>query len=1618
MSPRLDKQKSELIDRIAAQAQSRLKGAIAAAVESFIRHYYEHVPPQDIVEENADGLYGAALAHWKYGASRTRGQAKVRVYNPELEERGWTADHTVVEMVNDDMPFLVDSVTAALTRLDLTVFLVIHPIVKVRRDAGGALLEVADEEAGDENVIRESFMHIEVNHQSGIERLEEIRAAVAETLEDVRVAVDDWQPMQDKMKSIIKGLGSHQAGMSDEDFSEARDFLTWASDDNFTFLGYRDYDFKGEGEKSTVVINPSTGLGVLRDADVRVFKEFRVLGTMPVGASAFIQRSDLLMVVKSNLRSKIHRPVYMDAIGIRRINAKGKVVGERLFTGIFTSAAYHRSVRDIPLLRRKLQKTLDRAGFLPASHDSKALVNILETYPRDELFQSSEDHLFDTATGILHLQERQRVALFIRRDDFERFISCLIYVPRDRYSTDLRQRMQVVLEKAFAGEVSEYFTHLGNSPLARLHVVIQTTPGQIPAYDADAIEDQLVEVTRSWTDVVRDALIAARGEERGLRLFRRYGRAFDSSYRERFNADFAVSDIAKLEESLKSGAIGMSLYRPIEAGENQIRFKIYHPRRPIPLSDVLPMLEHMGLKVVDEIPYAIHPESMGTDLIMIHDFGLETRDGSEVALGAIRENFEDTFRRVWSGELESDGFNCLVLTAGLTWREVIILRAYCKYLRQAGITFSQAYMWRTLSKHAALARLIVNLFMARFDPALDRDADKRTVKILDDLNAGLDAVTSADEDRIVRRFINLVEATLRTNFFQTAEDGGHKSHVSFKLDSRQVDELPLPRPKYEVFVYSPRVEAIHLRGGTVARGGIRWSDRREDFRTEILGLMKAQMVKNVVIVPVGSKGGFVVKRPPEDGTREAVQAEGIECYKTLIRGLLDITDNLKGSEVVPPVDVVRRDGNDPYLVVAADKGTATFSDIANEVSKDYGFWLGDAFASGGSQGYDHKEMGITARGAWESVKRHFREMGRNTQKEDFTVVGVGDMAGDVFGNGMLLSPHIKLVAAFNHQHIFIDPDPDPATSFAERQRLFEMPRSAWDDYSAKVLSAGGAIFERRAKNLTLTPEIKACFGIAKDKITPAELIRVLLKADIDLLWFGGIGTYVKESDESDAEAGDRANDALRIDADELRCKVVGEGANLALTHRARIEYALAGGRIIADSVDNSAGVDCSDHEVNIKILLNAIVTSGDMTEKQRNVQLADMTEEVGDLVLRDNYLQTQAISVANTEGPDVLDPQVRLMRMLEKAGRINREVEFLPDDETIAERIAAKRGLTNPEISVLMPHSKIWLYDELLASDLPDDPQLVGDLVRYFPTPLRDKYRDAIGEHRLRREIIATVVTNSIINRVGGTFVTRLMENTGLSANEIARAYIIARDSFAVYKMWAAIEALDDTVSASVQIDMLIQVNRLIERVTLWFLRNAPHPLDIGANVEAFQAGEATLATCFESVLPEHYRTDHRQRANALVEQGVPEDLALDVAGLNNLASGCDIVRLAQRHGGSVVGIAQLYYALGARLRMGRMRAAAEKLEARNHWQQLAAGTLMEDLYAHQAALTSQALEVAGTEAEVEDAIDAWSKINAGALERTEALLSELWAAEAVDFSMLAVASRQLQALTQEAVSS
>ena len=1608
MTANANKKKVKLIAAIANRARRGLGKKRANSVKRFITRYYEHVPPQDVLGEKPDALLGSAMGLWEFASTRRPGRPKIRVFNPTKKEHGWESRHTVVEIVNDDMPFLVDSVTAELNRRDVYVHLAIHPVYNVRRDGRGRMRELPGPRKSGDGVVPESMMHMNITRQSG-RSLGGIRAGIEGVLADVRAAVEDWAPMRKRMEMIIGELDQSPSGASDEEAHEVRDFLRWLHDNNFTFTGFREYDFKIDKRKSVSSIRRKTGLGILRDPKFVLFKELRNLASMPPEVRAFVARPDLLLVTKTTLASTVHRPVHMDSIGVKRFDARGRVVGERVFVGLFTSMAYSLNPRDIPVLRRKLQKAFDRGGFAPASHDGKSLLNILETYPRDELFQVSVDHLYRASMGILHLQDRQKVALFTRADEYGRFISCFVYIPRDRYSTDLRQRLQDIMCEAFAGEVAAYKAELGDSPLARLHVTIATTPGRIPKYDIDELETRMAEETRSWSDRMQDALVAAHGEEQGLDLCRRYSDAFPPGYRERFAGVDVVADVAKLDHALESDELGMNLYKQSGTAANRFRFKIYRRRQPVPLSDILPMLEHLGLKVVDEIPHTIRPR--GADLVMIHDFGLETRDGSRVDVDATRENFHDVFGRVWRGEVESDGFNELVLQAGLSWRGVVILRAYCKYLIQARISIAQDTMEQTLAKHSAISGRIVDLFMAKFDPGGGKNAKGRATRILNRLKASLDEVESAVEDGILRHFILMVDATLRTNFFQESGDGGPKPYVSIKIDSRKLAFLPKPTPLREIFVYSPRVEGVHLRFGMVARGGLRWSDRRDDFRTEILGLVKAQQVKNAVIVPVGSKGGFYVKQPPTEGGRDAFLKEGIACYETFISGLLDITDNRVGNRVVPPKDVVRLDGNDPYLVVAADKGTATFSDIANGISQRYGFWLGDAFASGGSVGYDHKKMGITARGGWESVKRHFREIGLNTQTEDFTVIGVGDMSGDVFGNGMLLSRHIKMLAAFNHLHIIVDPDPDSASSFKERKRLFNLPRSAWSDYDSKVLSKGGRIFERKAKSLTLTPEIKKRFAIPKDKVTPNELLKILLTAEADLLWFGGIGTYVKAEAESDADVGDNDNNAIRANGGDLRCRVIGEGANLGVTQRGRIEFALSGGRLNTDSIDNSAGVDCSDHEVNIKILVDRAVDAGDLNMKSRNRLLASMTDEVGLLVLRDNYLQTQAITSIEAEGVGALDNQVRLMRVLEKEAELDRKVEYLPDDEAIADRAAASRGLTRPEIAVLLSYAKLWLYDEILDSDVTDDGHLVEDLVNYFPQPLRVKYRPLIEKHQLRREIIATHLTNSLVNRVGATFVSEFMEKTGRAAADIARAYAITLRVFRLREFWSAIDELDNRVPAAVQTSMLKDIDHLIEWVTLWFLRNGHASLDIGEHVAEFAAGMETLSRDLDQTLPAHYLDDVKKRAKPYIDEGVPRDLALLIAGLVNLYSSGDIVRLASRHKRPVADVARLYFAIGTRFRMGRLRAASSMLDSESHWQKLAVAALIEENYGHQLALASQVL-AAGRTPDEQKAIDSWIKKNRDPVGQADAFLEELWSVDVNDLSMIAVASRKYRVLT------
>ena len=1190
-----DERKAALLEATVARVRERVEAAAADDVERFVRAYYAHVAPDDLSDRSDLDLYGAALAHWNLARVRQPGETKVHVYTPNVEEHGWESEHTVVETVVDDMPFLVDSVSMEVTRNGSAIHLVIRPIMRMRRDEDGRLLEVGAEEG-----LPESLIHVEIDRQAGPEELERLRAGLCRVLGDVRAAVEDWPSMRERIGDVVAELVD--APVDPDERPEARDLLEWMNDGHFTFLGYREYEILTEDGEDVLRAAPGSGLGILRATDEQPMS--LSFAQLPPEVRRLARAKSLLNLTKANSRATVHRPSYLDYVGVKRFDAAGEVTGERRFLGLYTHTAYSASPWEIPVLRRKAQRVVERSGLLRGSHDHKALVEILETYPRDELFQISEDELFETALGILHLGERRRVRLFVRRDAFGRFLSCLVYLPRERFDTRNRQRVQDILQEAFHGTSVDYSTRVSESVQARLHVVVYTEPGTVPEYDVAEIEARLAAATRAWTDDLRDALSEQLGEDRAGPLFARYSEAFPGAYREDFSARQAVHDIERIERLDPDGDLGMSLYVPLESTLDHLAFKLVRSGKPVLLSDVLPLLENMGVRVSDERPYEVKPADGPP--VWIYDFGLRHDGAAELHADDVRETFQDAFARTWRGEAENDGFNRLVLSARLTAREITILRAIAKYLRQAGSTFSQTYMEDALFAHPAVARGVVELFRIRLDPARLDHADTQARALERELEGTIDEVESLDEDRILRGFLRVVRAVLRTNYFQTDAGGQAKSYLSFKLDPDLVPDLPEPRPMFEVFVYSPRVEAVHLRGGKVARGGIRWSDRREDFRTEVLGLMKAQTVKNAVIVPVGAKGGFVVKRPPAGGDRAALLEEVVECYRTFMRGLLDVTDTIVGGKVVPPPDVVRHDEDDPYLVVAADKGTATFSDIANAISIEYGFWLGDAFASGGSAGYDHKQMGITARGAWESVKRHFRELGTDIETTDFTVVGIGDMSGDVFGNGMLLSRHIRLIGAFDHRHVFLDPNPDAAASFAERERLFALPGSSWDDYDPGLISPGGGVFPRTAKSIPLSPEARAALDVEDESLTPSELIHALLRAPVDLLWNGGIGTYVKAQEERHVEVGDRANDAVRVDGEELRCRVVGEGGNLGLTQRARVAFARRGGRIIMDAIDNSAGVDCSDHEVNIKILLDTIVADGDLTGKQRNAILAEM----------------------------------------------------------------------------------------------------------------------------------------------------------------------------------------------------------------------------------------------------------------------------------------------------------------------------------------------------------------------------------------------------------------------------
>ena len=1645
MQTKLDEAKAELLERAARVAENSpvgghlptgstgeetpdaQKAPDRETLLTFLQRYYLHTAPEDLTDRDPVDVFGAAVSHYRLAENRPQGTANVRVHTPTVEENGWTCSHSVVEVVTDDMPFLVDSVTNELTRQGRGIHVVIHPQFVVRRDVTGKLIEVLSTPAtGDlpHDAHVESWIHVEMDRETDRADLKQITADLLRVLSDAREAVEDWGKMREAAIRLAEGLPDESipADLPGPQVEEARELLRWLADDHFTFLGYREYQLRDDDSLAAV---PGTGLGILRADPQHAGEESHPVSPsferLPADARAKAREHKLLVLTKANSRSTVHRPSYLDYIGVKKFDAEGNVIGERRFLGLFSSAAYTESVRRVPVIRRKVEEVLESAGFSPNSHDGRDLTQILETYPRDELFQTPADELRSIVTSVLYLQERRRLRLYLRQDEYGRYYSALVYLPRDRYTTAVRLRIIEILKEELGGISVDFTAWNTESILSRLHFVVRVPQGtelpELSDSDKERIEARLVEAARSWEDAFAEALNAELGEEHAAEAMRRYAHAFPEGYKADHNPRAAVADLVHLEQlNAEEGKdFALSLYEPVGAAPEERRFKIYRTGDAISLSAVLPVLNRLGVEVVDERPYELRCSDRS--VAWIYDFGLRMPRANGVGdhFGDdARERFQEAFAATWTGKAENDGFNSLVLSAGLTWRQAVVLRAYAKYLRQAASTFSQDYMEDTLRNNVHTTRLLVSLFEARMSPDRQRAGHEIVDALLEEVDAALDQVASLDEDRILRSFLTVIKATLRTNFFQEAAGGRPHDYVSMKFDPQAIPDLPAPRPAFEIWVYSPRVEGVHLRFGKVARGGLRWSDRREDFRTEILGLVKAQMVKNTVIVPVGAKGGFVAKQLPDPSVdRDAWLAEGVASYKTFISALLDITDNMVAGEVVPPADVVRHDEDDTYLVVAADKGTATFSDIANEVAENYNFWLGDAFASGGSAGYDHKGMGITARGAWESVKRHFRDMGVDCQSEDFTVVGIGDMSGDVFGNGMLLSEHIRLVAAFDHRHIFIDPNPDAATSYAERRRLFELPRSSWEDYNKDLLSPGGGIFPRTAKAIPVNAHIREALGIEAKvtKLTPADLMKAILHAPVDLLWNGGIGTYVKSSAESNADVGDKANDAIRVDGKDLRVAVVGEGGNLGLTQLGRIEFALHGGRINTDAIDNSAGVDTSDHEVNIKILLNGLVADGDMTVKQRNKLLAEMTDEVGRLVLRNNYAQNTAIANALAQSSAMLHAQQRFMKHLVRERHLDRALEFLPTDRQIRERLAQGQGLTGPETAVLLAYTKITVAEELLHTSLPDDPYLKGLLHAYFPTELREQFPERLDGHPLRREITTTVLVNDTVNTGGTTYLHRLREETGASLEEIVRAQTAARAIFRQSPVWDGVEALDNKVEAEVQTRIRLHARRLVERGTRWLLNNRPQPLELAGTVDFFAERVEQVWGELPKLLRGADLEWYQKIYDELTGAGVPAELATRVAGFSSAFPTLDIVSIADRMGREPLDVAEVYYDLADRLRITQLMDRIIELPRADRWQSMARAAIREDLYAAHAALTADVLAVGNGTSTPEQRFKAWEQKNAAILGRARTTLEDIQSSDSFDLANLSVAMRTMRTL-------
>nr|WP_321524205.1 NAD-glutamate dehydrogenase [uncultured Cohaesibacter sp.] len=1596
-------------------SEARALAAKSSALEAdFLERFFIQGDIEDLSRYSAEEL--AFLSHHSLEKFQAPfdGKHRIDIFEPSFKDRkdAFTNQISIIELHNINKPFLVDSIMGELQQAGLDIHLVLHPIMNVERDAENravALRERKDVQTNPQ-LRRESLIHVHISRLSNGEKRKQLQKTLDAILDDVDSVVSDWKPMLLRLEETIAILKITPPPLPEGDITETVEFLRWLVDNNFTLLGMREYTFDGTTEEGDLVRTKRAGLGLLRNPEVRVLRRGNELVTMTPEIRDFLMRPEPLFITKANVKTRVHRRTYMDYIGIKLYDGEGKLSGELRIVGLFTNTAYNRSVLNIPFLRRKVEGIIDMAAVDPSGHSGKAMLNALENYPRDELFQTDSETLLYHAQEILRLHQRPKVRVLSRVDKFDRFVSCLVFVPRDRYDTEVRVQIGQFLKEAYDGRLSAVYPEFPDGPLARVHFIIGRSEGQTPKPTRAILEDAVNNIVRTWVDSLTQVVRSRNSIKTASRLINRYCVAFSDAYRDTFKPETAMEDIAIMEGMDGANDTAIQFYRKEREAEHRVTLKIFHQGTPIPLSERVPILENMGFRVIDERSYEIAPLDSNLKY-WLHDMDLERASGKPIPFKDVHDDLEACLLAVWNGEAENDGYNKLSMAADLPWRDITILRTISRYLRQIGIPYDQDYMWETLNTYPDLAALIVHLFHARFDPALAKRTEECN-RLSNGILTALEQVSNLDDDRILRKFHNVVQAALRTNFYQRTADGDVKPTLSIKLDPRAMEDMPEPKPFREIFVYSPRVEGLHLRFGKVARGGLRWSDRPQDFRTEVLGLVKAQQVKNAVIVPVGSKGGFVPKHLPTTGGREAYMAEGIASYKLFISALLDVTDNLEGQAILPPKDVIRHDEDDPYLVVAADKGTASFSDIANGISESYDFWLGDAFASGGSAGYDHKKMGITARGAWEAVKRHFREMNRDIQNEPFTAVGVGDMSGDVFGNGMLLSKETRLIAAFDHRDIFIDPDPDPAKSWKERKRVFDLGRSSWRDYDESLISKGGGIYARTEKAISLSKEARAALGITKTKVTPQELMKAILMAEVDLLWFGGIGTYIRASSETNADAGDRANDAIRVTPKDLNVKVIGEGANLGVTQRARVEFHHLGGRCNSDAIDNSAGVNSSDMEVNIKIAFGAAIRQNKIDLEGRNRLLVEMTDNVSQLILRNNYLQTLSISLTELRGMEDFGYQRRLMERLEESGELDRAVEFLPDNEALKEARKKGQPLSRAEVGLLLAYAKNTLYSSLLHSSFPDDPYLELELMRYFPEKMRETYAEEIRGHRLRREIISTVIANSMINRGGATLVPRIADKTGASTADIARAYMIVRDSFDLPGLNASIDALDTKISGAVQLELYGEVQKLLLSKIQWFMRNIPPSCPIAETVALYRKGISELSQSLDQYLPAYLGELVEKESRKFEQHDIPADLAAKIARLFLIADIPDMVLIAERSHHSLSEVAAAYFAVAGQFNIGRIDALAENLDVSDYYEGLALDRVRDSISAAHNQMTAYVLSLA---TEDKSGMEIWLEQESAAIQRTVKAVNAITESDDLTVSKFAVAAGLLSDLAHEA---